>query len=97
MSLDALIMLFGALVAVMPFFGFTVDMQKWIIFVLGLIVITLGIAVRRRGHIKRPVRRRRGEFVESIPTDQHTDPLVGIPIGTVDSIDRHIEDKSGNG
>ena len=68
MSLDALIMLFGALVAVMPFLGFTVDTQKWILFVFGIIIIGLGIAVRRRGGKQRTVRARKGEFVESIPS-----------------------------
>jgi hypothetical protein len=68
MSLDALIMLAGALIAVMPFLGFPVSWQMWIIFILGLIVIALGIAVRRRG--QRIVQRRpRGEFVESAPPD----------------------------
>jgi hypothetical protein len=68
MSLDALIMLLGALVAVMPFLGFTVNMQMWILFVLGIIIIGLGIAVRRRGQKPRNVRARKGEFVESIPS-----------------------------
>lgn len=66
MSLDALIMLAGALIAVMPFLGFPVSAQMWIIFVLGLIVIGLGIAVRRRGP-RAGQRRNRGEFVESMP------------------------------
>ena len=69
MSLDALIMLLGALVAVMPFLGFTVAMQMWIFFILGIIIIGLGIAVRRRGQKQRSVRPRKGEFVESIPSD----------------------------
>jgi len=68
MSLDALIMLAGALVAVMPFLGFTVNMQTWIFFFLGIIIIGLGIAVRRRGQRQRSVRVRKGEFVESIPS-----------------------------
>jgi len=68
MSLDALIMLFGALVAVMPFLGFTVNMQMWILFILGIIIIGLGIAVRRRGERQRSIRARKGEFVESIPS-----------------------------
>lgn len=66
-------MLFGALVAVLPFLGFTVDMQKWAFFIVGLIVIALGIAVRRRGTRLRDSRRRKGEFVESMP--QQTPPL----------------------
>ncbi len=68
MSLDALIMLFGALVAVMPFLGFTVNMQMWIFFILGIIIIGLGIAVRRRGERQRIISTRKGEFVESVPS-----------------------------
>ena len=60
-------MLVGGLVAVMPFLGFTVDMKTWIFFILGLIVIGLGIAVRRRGARLKDGRRRKGEFVESEP------------------------------
>jgi Flp pilus assembly protein TadB len=67
MSLDALIMLAGALIALIPFLGFTVSMQMWIIFILGLLVIALGIAVRRRGQKARQIRARKGEFVESVP------------------------------
>jgi len=67
MSLDTLIILVGVLVAVMPFLGFTVAMQMWIIFILGLIVIGLGIALRRRSGVTPKPRRRRGEYVESMP------------------------------
>ncbi len=69
MSLDALIMLVGALVALMPFLGFTVDTQMLIFFVLGIVVIGLGIAVRRRGERPQQVRARKGEFVESVPVN----------------------------
>ena len=69
MSLDAVIMLLGALVAVLPFLGFTVSMQMWIFFILGIIVIGLGIAVRRRGMRQQQARRRKGEFVESTPAE----------------------------
>jgi cytochrome c biogenesis protein CcdA len=73
MSLDALIMLVGALVAIIPFLGFTVAMQMWIIFILGIIIIALGIAVRRRGQrLERA--HRRGEFVESIPAESTRRP-----------------------
>ena len=67
MSLDALIILAGALIAVMPFLGFPISWQVWIFFILGIVVVLLGIAVRRRGG--RPVakNRRKGEFVESAP------------------------------
>ncbi len=69
MSLDALIMLTGALVAILPFLGFPVSMQIWMFFTLGVIVIALGIAVRRRGQKQRRAARRRGEFVESVPAN----------------------------
>ncbi len=94
MSLDALLMLFGALVAVMPFLGFTVSMQKWIFFVLGLIVIALGIAVRRRGNRQKDGRRRKGEFVESMP--QQAPPLPqGVQSYELEArTDKHAHDKA---
>ena len=66
MTLDTLIMLAGAIVAVMPFLGFPLSWQVWIIFILGVLIIGLGIAVRRRG-MRTPQRKMRGEFVESAP------------------------------
>ena len=67
MTLDALIMLVGVLVAVVAFLGFPVSWFGPIFFVLGVIVIGLGILVRRRGvgHSLPPSSR--GEFVESAP------------------------------
>jgi len=49
MTLDALIMLAGALVAVVPFLGFPPSWDTWIFFVLGVFILGLGIIVRRRG------------------------------------------------
>ena len=68
MSLDTLIMFAGGAVLVLPFLGFTIAMQQWMFFVLGIVILGLGIAVRRRG--MRPVQSsmRTGEFVESVPT-----------------------------
>jgi len=48
MSLDAVIMLFGALVAVTPFLGFPVSWNTILFFALGIITIGLGIVVRRQ-------------------------------------------------
>jgi len=48
MSLDALIMLFGAIVAALPFLGFPHAYLQWILFAIGAIVFCLGIAVRRK-------------------------------------------------
>lgn len=48
MTLDALIMLSGALVAALPFLGFPNSWDTAILFALGIFVIALGITVRRR-------------------------------------------------
>jgi len=58
MTLDALMMLVGALVAVLPFLGFPGGWDRVIFLILGVIVIALGIAVRRRP--------------SSAPTNDHT-------------------------
>lgn len=49
MTLDTLIMLSGALVAVLPFLGFPNSWDNAIFFLAGVFVIALGITVRRRG------------------------------------------------
>lgn len=49
MTLDTVIMLFGAIVAVVPFLQFPQDWTDLFAFVCGIIIIGLGIAVRRRG------------------------------------------------
>lgn len=48
MTLDALIMLVGAIVAALPFLGFPHSWLQWLLFVAGVIVFALGIVVRRR-------------------------------------------------
>jgi hypothetical protein len=52
MSLDALIMLLGTLVALMPFFGFPNSWDRVILLILGIFIVLLGIVVRRRGSKK---------------------------------------------
>lgn len=49
MTLDTVIMLFGAIVAVLPFLQFPQDWTNFLAFIAGIIIIGLGIAVRRRG------------------------------------------------
>ena len=49
MTLDALIMLAGAFVALLPFLGFP---QRWdtaLLFIAGILIVALGIVARRRG------------------------------------------------
>jgi hypothetical protein len=48
MSLDALIMLAGAIVAALPFLGFPHAYLQWLLFALGVFVCSLGVAVRRK-------------------------------------------------
>lgn len=48
MTLDALIMLSGVLVAIMPFLGFPPSWDMPILVVLGVFILALGIVVRRR-------------------------------------------------
>ena len=53
MTLDTLIMLAGSLIALLPFLGFPSSWDTAIFFILGVVVIGLGIAVRRRVGIPR--------------------------------------------
>ena len=48
MTLDALIMLVGAIVAVLPFLGFPHSWLQWLLLAAGVLVFFLGIVVRRR-------------------------------------------------
>lgn len=69
MTLDALIMLAGSLVALLPFLGFPNSWDTVMFFFLGIFVVALGIVVRRRGwkqHPREPQQRASG-FVESAP------------------------------
>lgn len=49
MTLDALIMLAGAFVVIEPQLGFPTTWDTVILFVVGVVIIGLGIAIRRRG------------------------------------------------
>lgn len=69
MTLDALIMLLGAFVALLPFLGFPVSWDSVILVICGVLVIFLGIIVRRRGLIRRirAPRKSASAYVESAP------------------------------
>ncbi len=69
MTLDALIMLMGTLVALIPFLGFPLQWDNIILVGVGVFVILLGIIVRRRG-LRNPsavMKKESMTFVESIP------------------------------
>lgn len=72
MTLDALIMLSGALIALIPFLGFPLKWDNVMLVVLGVLVITLGIIVRRRGlNRTTAVTKANGTYVESSPRTMH--------------------------
>lgn len=66
MSLDVLIMFAGFLVAVLPFLGFPIQWDNIILVVLGVVVIALGIFVRRR-NTQRERASQASSFVDSTP------------------------------
>jgi hypothetical protein len=71
MTLDTMIMLAGALTAVLPFLGFPNSWDNVLFFLTGVFVIALGIMVRRRGD--RPVERPRQtpqHFDERLPEER---------------------------
>lgn len=55
MTKDILIMALGAWVALVPFLGFPNTWDMWILAVSGILIIALGVVVRR-GKKSRPIR-----------------------------------------
>ncbi len=68
MTLDALIIFSGTLVALVPYMGLPRVWDDRLLVVLGLLIITLGIIVRRR---KRRPKLTSEAFVESAPQNSH--------------------------
>ena len=89
MTLDAVIMLAGALVALLPFLGFPNSWDNNILFIVGIFVIALGIIVRRRlGRSAEPGLRKTGgtTYVESSP--RQSDPSSSaIAHGTKETVE----------
>ena len=67
MTIDALIMFMGALVAMLPFLGFPIRFDNIIMVVIGVIIISLGIMVRRRGVARSRTARASNSYVENAP------------------------------
>lgn len=63
MTLDALIILSGAFVAILPFLGFPVSWDRVMFLIAGIFIIALGVALRR----SRVRRRNERSEVYSIP------------------------------
>ena len=70
MTLDALIMLAGAFVAVLPFLGFPYSWDTALLFLAGVFIVGLGIVVRRRGSSHQQPRENGGTFMESEPRSE---------------------------
>ncbi len=70
MTLDALIILAGILVATLPFLGFPNAWDTALFFLLGVFTIGLGIAVRR--HIGFAPRKNGSAFTENTPNSEGT-------------------------
>jgi hypothetical protein len=66
MTLDSLIMLCGALVAILPFLGFPNTWDTVMFAVLGSIIVALGVVVRRRTPRKSSTARD-AHFVDHVP------------------------------
>ncbi|HEY4522674.1 MAG TPA: hypothetical protein VJH91_03525 [Candidatus Paceibacterota bacterium] len=75
MTLDTLIMLSGAFVAVLPFLGLPNSWDSALYLIAGVFVISLGIVVRRRGkHVEMSRVIRESDFVENA-TRTHADAV----------------------
>ena len=74
MTIDALIMFSGAFIAVLPFLGFPIKWDSILMVAAGIIVIALGIIVRRRGLGRKtvPNRANGSTYVENSPQPADT-------------------------
>jgi hypothetical protein len=66
MTVDTLIILAGAFVAILPSLGFPVSWDNVFYVILGFFIVALGIAVRRRRPADRP-EVKHTHFAESLP------------------------------
>jgi len=73
MSLDALIMFTGAFVAILPFLGFPPSWDTVFFFLAGILIIALGIVVRRRGNAPMSSARKHDEQRDPAPDFRATD------------------------
>lgn len=67
MTVDTLLMLAGTFVALLPFLGFPQSWDKMIFLFLGILVVALGIVVRRRGNRPQVEERNERAFSERMP------------------------------
>lgn len=73
MTLDSLIILSGAFVALLPFLGFPNSWDRVLFALVGLFIVVLGIVVRRRSGVKTTPHRNSG-FSDSPDMRGQADP-----------------------
>jgi len=79
MTLDTLIILCGALVAFLSMAGFPPSLYKPMFFILGFIVIALGIIVRRqRGERETAERKRTTTITQHVPPSASYENEMGL-------------------
>ena len=75
MTLDTIIMLTGGAIAVLPFLGFPTSWDDILFFLLGMLVVVLGIAVRRNAHHALMEKRQNNKpLPEAFVQNDHTPP-----------------------
>lgn len=62
MTLDTLIMLTGAFVAVLSFLGFPASWDTWLLVIAGIVIIGLGVVVRRKEGERQTLERKMREL-----------------------------------
>jgi len=67
MTLDTLIIIGGAFVAILPFLGFPSSWDTALLFLAGIFIIGLGITLRRRTNSREPGTKNSNMFVENSP------------------------------
>lgn len=66
MTLDTLIMLFGALVAAIPVMGgLPLSIERPVLFVLGVCIVAFGVVVRRRSVYSKE---KHSTYIENVPS-----------------------------
>jgi len=77
MTLDTVIIFAGAFVAILPFLGFPSSWDTVLLFLVGTLIVALGVVIRRgRGEgSQTPAKRSRDTFVENLPDRQVGEPM----------------------
>ncbi len=64
MTIDTLIMLAGAFVAILSFLGFPASWDTWLLVIAGVIIIGLGVVVRRKEGERQTIERKMHDDIQ---------------------------------